>query len=592
LQLNSIHHVQEYLASEQSRFEARRLSESIGVFDTDGRAVGTTYLIEFVRAALSLARYSIRSVQAGNQSPEAIKFAQLMGTLWHLAEEGWRFREPDNRVVALLTPAWITLRVLTALETADADMSARSRSIRAVRAQLDTLLSESPLARERLDGVADDIQRLSGWRSTQHASRARNTWVSVESLAAFDVRFIHKFHVETEVAGSEAASRLRDAVSETALESLRTQRNYSTSHAVAYSGRELIDGWSLPAHASVDGLLIDVEPGAAYVPVWYGTNRSERKSGRPDLGFANEREESGVTHFGVCTVLVPQAHTFGSVGTPFWQQWWRPGHQDNRLRVVSISGFADGREFATALQEQISDGDPEDRQVLVFVHGYKTSFADAAIRAAQIGFDLKSAGAIALYSWPSTNQSQGYFADQNRADASEKLFADFLELLVTKVGATRVNIIAHSMGNRLLSRAMSQVSNKLAEAKVKFGAIILAAPDIDVDLFERLATAYPLLSEKTTMYVSSRDRALFFSKSLQDSDRAGLTPPITVVNGIDTIVVSKVDLSLLGHGYFSGSEPVLYDMKSVLEGSHDPSKRLRLVSMNNDVGAPYWTVSA
>ena len=116
---------------------------------------------------------------------------------------------------------------------------------------------------------------------------------------------------------------------------------------------------------------------------------------------------------------------------------------------------------------------------------------------------------------------------------------------------TRLNIIVHSMGNRLVAEALQAAAPRL-QSKKYTGAIVLAAPDINVDRFRQLAAVYPLVAESTTMYVSERDRALGASRYIWDSPRAGLTPPVTVVPGVYTIEVSDIDVSRLGHGYYAG----------------------------------------
>ena len=85
---------------------------------------------------------------------------------------------------------------------------------------------------------------------------------------------------------------------------------------------------------------------------------------------------------------------------------------------------------------------------MVFIHGYNVSFEEAALRAAQLGYDLGIAGVMAFYSWPSQGTLQGYAADAASIEASEAFISDFLTRMATTSGVARVHIIAHSMGNR------------------------------------------------------------------------------------------------------------------------------------------------
>ena len=93
------------------------------------------------------------------------------------------------------------------------------------------------------------------------------------------------------------------------------------------------------------------------------------------------------------------------------------------------------------------------------------------------------------------------------------------------------------------------------------------------------------------MYVSARDRALELSRRLQKSDRAGYTPPVTVVPDIDTIEVTDIDLTMLGHAYYAEAAPILNDINLLLRYNEPPSQRLRLEPAG-DPTAPYWRIRA
>ncbi|WP_211876884.1 alpha/beta hydrolase [Pseudarthrobacter albicanus] len=246
------------------------------------------------------------------------------------------------------------------------------------------------------------------------------------------------------------------------------------------------------------------------------------------------------------------------------------------MRIAKFETFNNDDDFVGSLRSSLSETD--DGSILLYIHGYNTKFEDAVIRAAQIGHDLDIRGQMALFNWPSRGNIRGYIADQNRADASESSLEKYIELLATSTGATRINVIAHSMGNRVFSRVVSKFEHLASSRKIKLGIIILAAPDVDRGTFSSLASAFPTLSENTTMYVSSKDKALRLSGHLQSFERAGHTPPVTIHPGIDTIQVGNLDLSLLGlgHNYFAETHPVLYDMASLLQGNTNPEHRMRL----------------
>lgn len=307
--------------------------------------------------------------------------------------------------------------------------------------------------------------------------------------------------------------------------------------------------------------------------VWFGTNRAPRDPADPTRGFANQRDPRGEVHYGTCTVYIPRAHQFGSTGTPFWQRWKRLEFTDDHLELRAIRPFDSEEAFLASLRERMGDRPADERTVLVYLHGYNTSFEEAALRAAQIGFDLE-VETTAFYSWPSREEVVHYSADISRIEASERQIAEFLTAVATRSGADRVHLLAHSMGNRGLARAISRITLYATRtSEVRFGQIILAAPDLDVDLFRELAAVYPRISDRTTMYVSARDKALEMSSYLQDSDRAGFTPPVTVLEGIDTVEVTDIDVTRLGHGYFAEARPVLEDILQLLVGGEPPEER-------------------
>lgn len=216
------------------------------------------------------------------------------------------------------------------------------------------------------------------------------------------------------------------------------------------------------------------------------------------------------------------------------------------------------------------------------------SFEDAAIRAAQLGCDLAVPGATAFFSWPSRGNVGAYPADEASIEASERAITDFLVDFAAKSGAAKIHVIAQSMGNRGLLRALQRIAaNAGTRGKVKFGQIFLAAPDVDRDLFLDLARLYPEHSERTTLYASDGDLAVHLSSKLHDAPRAGYFKPYTVAAGVDTIAVSDFDIDLLGHSYFAQAEALLHDIYDLMRLDAAPSTRQRIISAV-DGATSFW----
>jgi esterase/lipase superfamily enzyme len=352
----------------------------------------------------------------------------------------------------------------------------------------------------------------------------------------------------------------RTGLSQIALQKLPDEQvpRFATRDASLYEGEPS----NLPSAQAVRSARPPVE--GTSCPLWFGTNRKPNNPADLTKGFGAGRDDR--IHYGVCNVLVPKWHKIGSLGSNWLRRvfTWR----DDRLKLEAES--LQGREepaFWAELTAKLQAVEVGRRDALVFLHGYNVTFEGAALRAAQLGTDLAVPGIMAFFSWPSQGTLLGYVDDEASVEASEPFLVEFLEKFVRQSGAKRVHLIAHSMGNRGLLRSLQRLLPRLAAGQQGlFGQIILAAPDVDVDLFRDLATTVftTQVRARTTLYTSSRDRALTSSAFLHGYARAGFNPPYVLLPSLDTIEVANVDLSLLGHGAFAEARPVLTDIHSVL----------------------------
>lgn len=144
------------------------------------------------------------------------------------------------------------------------------------------------------------------------------------------------------------------------------------------------------------------------------------------------------------------------------------------------------------------------------------------------------------------------------------------------------------MGNRGLLRAMDAIASAAASAApIRFGQVFLAAPDVDAQVFRNLAAAYGQLSTRTTLYVTNNDKAIGLSRGLHRYARVGLSPPVAVVPGVDTVDASRVNLGLIGHGYAAEMRPVLADIHELIQGDTAPDRRFGLRKALGGT-ADYW----
>jgi esterase/lipase superfamily enzyme len=347
--------------------------------------------------------------------------------------------------------------------------------------------------------------------------------------------------------------------------------------------RRATDDRTLAGPNTARAMAAGEEPSGKVFPVWFGTNRKPL----PGAGFGPER--AGKTTLGMAEVYVPEAHRFGEVGTSWWTKLRRLDLRDDTLRVQRIRTLGE-TDFFTEVSNAVKEArDPDGPpQALVFIHGFNVSFEEAAVRAAQLGVDLDVSGATAFFSWPSRGSVAAYTADEATIDASERAIADFLTDFGRRCGAERVDVIAHSMGNRGLLRALQRIAaDAERRSEVKFGQIILAAPDVDRDLFLDLAHLYPEFCDRCTLYASDRDVAVHASSWVHWGHRAGYFQPYTVTAGVDTIAVPNFNVDLLGHGYFAAAERLLHDMFTILHHPSPPGKRQGIEAMPLDNGGAW-----
>jgi esterase/lipase superfamily enzyme len=334
-----------------------------------------------------------------------------------------------------------------------------------------------------------------------------------------------------------------------------------------------------PKEIAIEAHVSGETEGCTY-PVWFATNRRPLKW--PDSSirsFSGARENGDIIHYGKCHVDIPKYHKIGSLGS-LWFQQLITGRDS--LRVLDMSAFAEDL-YWFDIDNMVSSLDVDDRTALIFIHGFNVSFNSAALRSAQLGVDLKIP-LTAFFSWPSSGSIRDYASDCSSIEASEAHIKNFLIDFVTNTHANNVNVIAHSMGNRALLRAIETAEK---ETHLSFNQIIMTAPDVDSAVFKRMAANCHLCSKRATLYCSREDRALWSSSQLHGYSRAGYVPPITIVQGVDTIEASHVDFSILGHGYYGAARAVLQDFFDLIFHSKHPDDRFGLIRKQAAEG-PYW----
>ncbi|XZE51620.1 alpha/beta hydrolase [Planctomycetaceae bacterium SH139] len=299
--------------------------------------------------------------------------------------------------------------------------------------------------------------------------------------------------------------------------------------------------------------------------------------------------ERGVLTQGIAEVTVPASHERGKVERPSILRFEFAEDQSKHIVMTSATEL-NNNDFYRRMQASLKE--TSERELMVFIHGYNVDFESAVRRTAQLAVDLPFRGVPVCYSWPSQGTLLGYKVDENNVAWTVSHLRDFLTDLAARSGARSINLVAHSMGNRALTAALSEISLiRGNNSPPLFDRVVLAAPDIDADYFRRdLANRVLSMAEQVTLYASSNDRALIASKQVHGYPRAGdAGANIVVVPGIETIDVSGIDLSLLGHSYYGDSRAILTDLFELMH-QRLPASQRQMLMPQQAASLIYWRI--
>lgn len=382
----------------------------------------------------------------------------------------------------------------------------------------------------------------------------------------------------------------------------RTQEvtEQTTVHETRTASREV----RIPGEFKREGIYHSAEPNAhrnAFAPsdkrtIFFGTNRAEVN---PDGPAAKRFGASSIpadmpVSYGAYQVSVPQVtRKRGEVNQPkrWWLFWREKPDPEKHFVILDTDPLSQPRLTLAQLQSAMSEHD-----TVLYVHGFNNTFEDAMVRAAQLQHDLRFGGNMMVFSWPSAGKlllevhwdslppriASAYDEDKKKADQSVPFLADTLMQVMNTVRRShpdgKVHVIAHSMGNHVLLKALGILHQKLEKAgdpKLLLGEVILAAPDVAgtdfVPLHQRMAEC----CERVTFYCASDDKALIASRLRNLDKPIGLVPLVLPNGGMDTIQANGTTETFygLGHSYFGDSDLLLADLSLLLTLHRPPLQR-------------------
>lgn len=283
----------------------------------------------------------------------------------------------------------------------------------------------------------------------------------------------------------------------------------------------------------------------------FATNRGGNPAARAVVGAFDGAATDSLAR-GVVTVSIP-ATELRRAGVAERTGFVRSERGNVAQRDIAQVGFRaleplDSAGLSALLGARLSAAPVGD--VLVYVHGYHTSFAAAAERAARLLGEVQWPGAVVLFSWPSDARLASYRADQADARAAGARLARFLAELHQAAPGRALSIVSHSMGAETLAAALRHLDG--TRTTLALGTVALVSPDLAADDF--LAEVLPSLrarAARITVYASSADFALWSSWGTNRARRLGLGGRFaTVARDVETVEVPYGASDRYGHNPF------------------------------------------
>jgi esterase/lipase superfamily enzyme len=227
-------------------------------------------------------------------------------------------------------------------------------------------------------------------------------------------------------------------------------------------------------------------------------------------------------------------------------------------RVQQIDTIPEGRAW---FKQHIEGG-----HALVFVHGFNNKYEDSVFRLAQIVHDSGMQATPILFTWPSRASLFGYEYDKESTNYSRTAFEQSLRVLAADPNVKDITILAHSMGTWLAMESLRQMGIRDGHVNLKIHNVILASPDIDIQVFAKQYVEMGSPKPKFTIFVSQDDRALAASSLITGrvARLGGIDPTAEPYRtkleqaGITAIDLTKVKSGdSMNHGKFAESPDIV-----------------------------------
>ncbi|WP_299474626.1 alpha/beta fold hydrolase [uncultured Roseibium sp.] len=240
-------------------------------------------------------------------------------------------------------------------------------------------------------------------------------------------------------------------------------------------------------------------------------------------------------------VWVPDDRKLGTIKPPS-----HTPDPSSEFGVTGIDEVASESDALARINAQLKRLPPDDRIVMIFIHGYNVSYVSGIYRQAQLIHDFDQPVVGIHYSWPSAGKTSAYLYDRDSVQFARDGLQRTIEL-AARSNARTVAVVAHSMGTLLTMEAVRQLSlsNKKSALK-RISPLVLASPDIDGDVFRSQISVIEPKPSPFVVLASRKDKALKISRDLRGgTSRIGQGDDI---EALQELGITVVDLSEITDG--------------------------------------------
>ena len=279
---------------------------------------------------------------------------------------------------------------------------------------------------------------------------------------------------------------------------------------------------------------------------------SREESNDPSQQYTDGRADA--LSYNDVAVWVPENRKPGSINYP--------SSRPKPDREFAITRFTDinAPEFSDLLNQRLSDLDSK-KTAFIFVHGYNVHYSNGVFRIGQLVADFSADAVPIHYSWPSQGRTLGYLYDRDSVQFARDGFVD-LVLRVAESDADSIFILGHSMGTLLVMeglRTLAALGRK--DVLEMISPLVLASPDIDVDVFNGQMRFLDPKPDPFIVFVSSDDGALKLSEKLRGGHaRVGEGQYIPALQELGVAVIDLSDVELgdgTQHSAFASSPTLI-----------------------------------